>query len=155
MQMIPTSRPDADETGAIATMSRCVPETSFTVDNYRTGVPFNVRIVELGQTRCGSLATTNDTGEPLIEFYDARRGPAVDTAGQALGTFIARLRIKALVADQALATGVDSLDLDSRAADWNLDLRGTSKLFSYLRNLGYVEGYTSIAAYIDVRIRKK
>lgn len=126
-------------------------EVRFDLVSGRTGVRFNIRIVAPGQMRRGQMSgaqseAVNATGETLIEFFDARAGGVVDTQQQPLGTFITRLRLDAMLADDCFAFGRQGLDLHSHVVDWNLDRPATQTLHLRLMQLGYVELPSLLAA---------
>lgn len=154
MQMSVTER-SAEQAMADPAMTRR-DEVRFGVVSGRTGVRFNVRIVAPGQMRRGQLSggqirggtseDVNATGETLIEFFDARAGGVVDTQHRPLGTFITRLRLDAMLADDCFVCGRDGLDLHSHVVDWNLDRPATQTLHLRLMQLGYVELPSLLAA---------
>ncbi len=144
MQMSVTER-SAEQAMADPAMTRPA-EVRFDLVSGRTGVRFTVRIVAPGQSRRGTSEAVNATAETLIEFFDARAGGVVDTQHQPLGTFITRLRLDAMLADDCFVCGRHGLDLHSHVVDWNLDRPATQTLYLRLMQLGYVELPSLLAA---------
>lgn len=117
-----------------------VPEVQFKVTNSRTGIVFNVRIVEPGQLYGRDNCLVNDTGRNKIEFYDTRYKFDADTNGNMMGQFVSRYYLETILKDMfnpQTNKYQNGLLMDGGTPNWSLDSRALVDLKKSLEERGY------------------
>jgi len=95
---------------------------------------FTARLVLPGQAYGSNMCLRNETGAPMVEFYDLDHRFTKDTDGTMLGQFISRYYVSTLFEDWNPRRG---LNLEGGVAKWSLDSDAVEYSLGFcLENMG-------------------